>query len=247
MTDLHTHILPGMDDGARSAEESIALLRAQRSQGVRRVALTPHFYPRREGVEDFLCRREKAWSRLQRALDSLGEERGTLPELTLGAEVAWQPGSGRWEDLEKLRIGESGPVLMELPFQPWSGGLLRELYDLICRSEAPVALAHLDRYLGEQKKSAIQEIYAMGVPIQLGADRLLRFWGRREILKLLEQEFPFFLASDCHRTDTRPPCLAQGVQAVAKALGQDAANTLLARSDALFSPVNVKGEQYASK
>ena len=57
MTDLHTHILPGMDDGARSAEESIHLLRLEWEQGVRRVALTPHFYPQREGLEEFLHRR----------------------------------------------------------------------------------------------------------------------------------------------------------------------------------------------
>ena len=42
MTDLHTHILPGMDDGARSAEESLALLRAERDCGVTALVLTPH-------------------------------------------------------------------------------------------------------------------------------------------------------------------------------------------------------------
>lgn len=234
MTDLHTHILPGMDDGARSAEESIALLRAQRDQGVRRVALTPHFYPRQEGVEDFLSRRKRSWETLQRAMDALGGERETLPELTLGAEVAWQ-GGGRWEQLDVLRIGDQGPVLVELPFQNWGGTMLRELYNLICRSEAPVVLAHLDRYLKDQKKEYIREICAMGVPIQLGADRLEGFWSRREMLALLRREFPFFLASDCHNLTTRPPCMGQAAERIEKALGTAAAKKILTRSDALFS------------
>ena len=50
MTDLHTHILPGIDDGAKSIEEALALLRAQANQGVDTVALTPHFYKRRNEV-----------------------------------------------------------------------------------------------------------------------------------------------------------------------------------------------------
>ena len=235
MTDLHTHILPGMDDGARSAEESIALLCTQRDQGVRRVALTPHFYPRQEGVEDFLSRRRRAWEKLQRAMEDLGQERDTLPVLTLGAEVAWHPGSGRWDEMERLRIGTQGPVLIELPFQNWGGTMLRELYDLICRSEAPVILAHLDRYMKTQKKEHIREICSMGIPIQLGADRLEGFWSRREMLALLRRELPFFLASDCHNGSSRPPCMAQAAGHVEKALGRETAEKILARSDALFS------------
>ena len=57
MTDLHTHILPGMDDGAKDAQMSIAMLRAQRDQGVDTVVLSPHFYGDREDVDRFLRRR----------------------------------------------------------------------------------------------------------------------------------------------------------------------------------------------
>lgn len=237
MTDLHTHILPGMDDGARSAEESIAMLRAQRDQGVRQVALTPHFYRERERVETFLKRREKAWKRLEEAVHALPEaEQGSLPALALGAEVAWQPNTGRWEELEAFRIGEKGPVLLELPFGSWSGAMLRQLYDLICRSRATVVLAHLERYIKGQKKEYIRELYAMGVPIQLGADRLCGgFWERREVLSLLKEERPFLLASDCHNLTSRPPCMGKGMAAVEKALGKERAGKLLDRSEDLFS------------
>ena len=57
MTDLHTHILPGMDDGAVSVETSLEMLRMERDQGVDAVVLTPHFYRDRERPEQFLARR----------------------------------------------------------------------------------------------------------------------------------------------------------------------------------------------
>ena len=53
MTDLHTHILPGVDDGAKNLDMSLALLRAQRADGVTRIALTPHFRFE-QTIEEFL-------------------------------------------------------------------------------------------------------------------------------------------------------------------------------------------------
>jgi protein-tyrosine phosphatase len=54
ISDFHTHILPAMDDGSASVEESIALLELEAAQGVERVVLTPHFYPMRESPAEFL-------------------------------------------------------------------------------------------------------------------------------------------------------------------------------------------------
>ena len=53
MIDLHTHILPGMDDGAKDTATSLQMLRMERDQGVDTVVLTPHYYRHRESAEDF--------------------------------------------------------------------------------------------------------------------------------------------------------------------------------------------------
>ena len=63
MVDFHTHILPKMDDGSRSSEESVAMLRMLAEQGIKRVVLTPHYYPEAESPEDCLRRRESVNSR----------------------------------------------------------------------------------------------------------------------------------------------------------------------------------------
>ena len=70
MTDLHTHILPGIDDGARSVEESLAMLRMERGQGVDTVVLTPHFYRDRENPKRFLRRRKESAAALAQASET---------------------------------------------------------------------------------------------------------------------------------------------------------------------------------
>ena len=63
--DFHSHILPGIDDGSRSVEESIALLQKEAEQGISHVVATPHFYPQLDTPERFLKRRAEAEAALR--------------------------------------------------------------------------------------------------------------------------------------------------------------------------------------
>ena len=89
MIDLHSHILPGMDDGSKNPEESAALLRMLQQQGVTTLAATPHFYAR-ETPEAFLKRRQEAVAKLPIMEDG--------PRMLLGAEVAYFSGMGNCEE-----------------------------------------------------------------------------------------------------------------------------------------------------
>ena len=71
MIDFHTHILPGIDDGSRDTEMSLAMLEAEMSQGVNTVVLTPHFYAHRRSIGHFLEKRQHALEKLQQALEKL--------------------------------------------------------------------------------------------------------------------------------------------------------------------------------
>ena len=81
MIDLHTHILPNVDDGSSSLEESLALLRMLASQGVTLTAATPHFYATSDTPEQFFRRREAAWKQLSGAMES------GMPCVLLGADL----------------------------------------------------------------------------------------------------------------------------------------------------------------
>jgi len=228
MTDLHTHILPGMDDGARDAAESLALLRMEREQGVTTVALTPHFYRDRENPRHFLQRREKAVLELGRALLELpGEERNSLPDLLIGAEVAFAPNMTDWEELPDLCIGRTKNLLLEMPFTPWTERMIDQIYDLISRTGITPVIAHLERYLAAQRPELVREVLSLGVPVQVTGDVLTSWRTRRTALRLLEGRGERLIASDCHRTDTRPPVMKAALDVVSKKLGQPRAAALL--------------------
>ena len=80
VVDFHSHILPRIDDGSQSVEESLSMLRLAAEQGIREIVLTPHFYPRYETPEQFLQKRELAEAQLREAM----AEHTDLPELLVG-------------------------------------------------------------------------------------------------------------------------------------------------------------------
>lgn len=234
MTDLHTHILPGMDDGAKTVEESLAMLRMEREQGVDTVVLTPHFYRDRENPKHFLQRREKAVAALERGILALPEkERAGLPRLLTGAEVAWAPNLSDWEELPRLCLGGTSNLLLELPFSPWTDRMIDQIYDLMSRTGVTPVIAHLERYLKLQRGERIREVLDLGVPVQVSGDALLRVMGRSGALKLLKNRQAHLLASDCHNCDRRAPTLAAAVSVARRKLGDERAEALLRCADEL--------------
>ena len=164
MTDLHTHILPGMDDGAKTPEESLQMLRMERDQGVDTVVLTPHFYRDRERPEQFLARRRASAEALRDALMALPEEEiRTMPRLILGAEVAWVPNLPDMPELSRMCMGRSKYLLLELPFSAWSDPLFRQLRELMDRTGVTPVIAHVERYACLFHGKALQRIRSRSV------------------------------------------------------------------------------------
>ena len=123
MVDFHTHILPGMDDGAATVADSLAMLERLRDQGVDTVCLTSHFLKEEPSVEDFLRRRAVAWDALRAALPE------KHPRLLLGAEVQYRPGLDKMPGLHRLCLQHTNVLLLEMLFHPWS----REEIDTVFR------------------------------------------------------------------------------------------------------------------
>lgn len=234
MTDLHTHILPGMDDGSPDVDTSMAMLRMEAEQGVDTVVLTPHFYRDRERPEHFLERRWKSALQLAEELKALpAGERNKLPHILLGAEVAWVPNLPNLVDLKQFRIGKSGYFLLELPFAPWDDSMINQIYDLMGHTGMIPIIAHLERYIKSQKPEHIEDVLSLGVPIQVSADELCRPFSRG--MKLLRKGQAHLVASDCHNTDRRPPDLKQGMETVKRKLGDRQAASLNRRADKLLA------------
>lgn len=222
MTDLHTHILPGIDDGARDTKVSLAMLRQQREQGVDRVVLTPHFYRDRERPAWFLDRRKKAMEELELAIQNLPDEKQReLPDLVLGAEVAWAPNLSDWDELPQMCIGNTRNMLLELPFTPWNGHMIDQLYDIPGRTGLSPVIAHLERYMNCQRPEYIREILALGFPVQVSAQPLLHPLSRGKVLKMLQRGQAHLIASDCHNLTERLPNLGTAMAVVERKAGTE--------------------------
>ena len=142
MMDFHSHVLPGMDDGSRSVEESIGMLHQMAVQGVNRVAATSHFYAFQESPESFLSRRAEAAACLKEAME---REEG-LPEIHLGAEVRYYEGMSRTEALHEMVIEGTRLLLLEMPFTAWNERMLYEVRELEDNLRCTVLIAHIERY-----------------------------------------------------------------------------------------------------
>ena len=203
--DVHAHILPGMDDGSGSVEESLTLLRSSAAQGVGRMAATPHFDPQELGPKAFLARREAAAESLRAAWEP------GLPELLLGAEVSYFEGVSRTAELDALRIEGSELLLLEMPFRAWPERLVREVADINRRQGLTVLLAHVERYLWYQKPEAWDTLLQAGILCQCNAGFFLDLRTRRRALRLLKEGKVHFLASDCHNPRSQPPRLGEAL------------------------------------
>lgn len=203
--DIHGHFLPGMDDGCKTAEESLEVLRQAARQGVGVMFATPHYYPV-ESIETFLKRRAASAERLKQAMESRPEE--AFPKICLGAEVALRPGISADPMLEKLCLGGSRYLLAELPWRGWGSDILRELRNISAICGITPVLAHLERYVSMAGWHAVEQVLGLDVLVQVNAGSFLRFADRQAVKKILRRGGIHFLGSDCHNLTTRKPNMA---------------------------------------
>ncbi|MCD8085017.1 MAG: hypothetical protein LUF28_01565 [Clostridiales bacterium] len=201
--DLHSHVLPGMDDGYRSCESAAEALRRSAEQGVAGMMATSHYYPK-ETVGRFLERREHAFQELEAFLT---KEDIPAPELCLGAEVAYHSGLVYEERLEELCLGASRYLLLEMPFTRWTPDVLRDVQAMrSVRGIVPI-IAHVERYWQMQDKRIMADLLDMDVLIQMNAEAFLTRQTRRMARKLLKEGTVQVMGSDTHSLDRRPPNL----------------------------------------
>jgi protein-tyrosine phosphatase len=208
--DLHCHVLPGIDDGPASIEDSLALARASVTAGVDTLVATPHVsshYPNDvETISDSLAE-------LSARLQEEGIELGLLP----GAEIAithlaeLEP-----TELEGLGLGGGPWLLLEPPFGTHAIGLEAIVRDLL--RERRILLAHPERCPAfHRDPEMLARLVHDGARVSLTAGSLVGRFGadvRRFALSLLEQRLVHNVASDTHDEERRPPGIAAELERV---------------------------------
>ena len=216
--DFHTHILPGVDDGSHSIQESLTMLEECERMGIHSVVMTPHFYPDRDRPERFFPKRQKAYDAL---LSACGDA-GTL-ELTLGAEVYYFPHMSSSDILPKLTIGDSRYLLVEMPMCRWTDQMYRELEQIWEKQGLIPIVAHVERYFTQfTSRWVLNRLSELPVLIQANGSFFLRKSTSRSALRMLDRGQIHLLGSDCHNPSERPPNLGQVRDLIRLKLGNEA-------------------------
>ncbi|WP_207916076.1 tyrosine-protein phosphatase [Aquabacter spiritensis] len=227
MIDLHSHILPGVDDGAADLSTAVAMARAYVADGVTTVACTPHILPGLYNNSGPAIR--DAVRSLQSTLDSEG-----LPlQLLSGADNHIVPDfaaglrSGRL-----LALGDSHYVLVEPPHHVAPQRLPEFFFELLVAGYTPI-LTHPERLSWiETQYETIRSLIRSGVWMQVTAGSLAgafgrsaRYWAER----MLDEGGVHILATDAHDVQRRPPDLSRGRELAARRVGDEEASLLVSR------------------
>lgn len=240
MIDIHCHILPGVDDGARHLEEAVQMARIAEKQGVTGIVATPHFM--KGGFSPSVESVSRACSLLQDALREVGVSVDIYP----GMEVYLCPQLD-----EMVRLGETATLnqggrylLVELPFDSVPLYCEQVLFSLLVDGVTPV-LAHPERY-DSLPIDTLARWIEQGLVVQVNSGSFTGFFGQRvqrKAERLLLSNLVHLVASDAHSAGRRSPMLTAARQQVATLAGADMARELFSLNPQKI----VSGEQIIVK
>jgi protein-tyrosine phosphatase len=219
MIDFHSHILPGVDDGSRDIEESIAMIKEAKKAGFDKIILTSHY------IEDYykssVAERKEILEKLKKRV---AEEKIDI-ELCLGNELFITSNV-----LDLLKKGEictqcfSRYVLFELPFNNKPLNVLEVINNIKRQGMIPV-LAHPERYSYFYKNpEEYNELSQEGVLFQVNFGSLLGQYGSRaEIIAryLIECNMVYFFGSDVHRPNSIYPRIHEAIDIIEDLIGKE--------------------------
>src|SRR4051794_21368002 len=211
MIDLHVHVLPGVDDGARTLEDSLAMAREAAADGVRVLAATPHVradYPTRP-------------DELERLVDELRAavvREGIGVDVVRGAELALAETDRLADgDLRRLALGGGDTLLVEFPYRGWPLELETQLFALHTRGFRTL-LAHPERNAEvAARPERLRQAVEAGTLVQVTAaslDGRLGEPAQRTARRLLDRGLVHVLATDAHAPDGRRSRPGSGAEAV---------------------------------
>ena len=235
--DIHCHILPGIDDGSRTIEESVELVRQAYAQGFRTFVATSH-YSRRHDNPDI----EGLAGDVRAAVQAVMPDVEVYP----GHETSWHEElPDRIRSGQARRLAGSSYVLCEFSLSAPYNEIVRGLRSISETGCTPV-LAHFERYAALRQEDRVSDIKRLGIVMQMNYEVLAggglfdanQKWCRQQVLRGITD----LLGTDMHRTDFRPPDTTEAVKWLKKKLSYDHFD-VLTRRNALHIIRNEETEQ----
>lgn len=219
--DIHTHILPAVDDGAGSMAEALEMIQAAWENGTRTIFLTPHYRAKFK---------QNTPQQLREAFDALSHAAGEkYPglRLCLGNEACFETDAPeRLKAGRILTLQDSRYVLLEFSGRTPRSQILTGVSETVRYGYVPI-IAHAERYDAfYSDPDLVYEVLDMGALIQLNAQSVMGKLGlkvKRFCHRLLKEQLVHFIASDAHDCAKRPPLLRDCFLRVHKKYGEQLA------------------------
>ena len=229
MIDVHAHILPGIDDGPSTVEESVRMCRMAVEDGIATIIATPHMLK-----DIYPVSRQDIMGKVDSLNAVLRDEDIDLTVLP-GAEVALSPDFvDRLFNGDLLTVNDSGGhVFIELTEYFPEQAIEGMLQTMVDSGIIPI-ISHPERNASFQKNLGLLERFiALGAMSQVTASSITGGWGKpvqRCVTKILKRDMTHFIATDAHSPKWRPPILSEAVQKTARIIGKKRAQKLVSGS-----------------
>ncbi len=223
--DMHCHILPGVDDGSKDLNTSIAMLDYAYDEGIRAIILTPHYHG------GFVETERAVIDETFEELKAHNNERHPDLKLFIGNEIYYYPSVPEWIDEGRVHtLADSNYVLLEFSPQVRKRELAEAVQNL-CNSGFYPVLAHVERYDCLVKEpSFVGELIDGGAYIQVNSATVTGEGGMRIkhfFKRLLREEWIHFIGTDAHSMGSRKPYMEECAQYLIKKCGDEYAAELL--------------------
>ncbi len=215
--DIHTHIAFGLDDGAKSIENTIEMIKTAKADGTDYICMTPHFHTAyyKYSAEQ----RNASFEQIKNSVDDV--------YIFFGNELHYSPQMMEWlKKGECLTINNSKYVLIDFYETEEKEVIFDALHNLLSGGYKPI-LAHTERY-GLNIKDVMQ-LKESGIIIQVNAMSVFGQWGfnaKRRSRAILKRGLADLVCSDAHNMTKRPPTLKKTYEWVAKKTEQSYADDL---------------------
>ena len=230
--DLHTHVLPKMDDGSHGTVMSVEMLKRMKAMGITVVCGTSHYYRSEESIDSFCERRSASYERLT---DACEKEEAELPRVIPGAEVAFFHGISEEEKLDRLCYDGTNTILLEMPFTDWTSYNVEEVKSLVLDRRMKVILAHVERFtFSKTNREALRHLSELNLWFQVNGENFTSFFGKKNGFNHLMMSSRHLLGSDAHNLDKRPPNLDAARSYVGKKLGREELERMDAEAEKLI-------------
>lgn len=216
MLDFHTHLLPAVDDGSRTPAESSELMTALNDLGFDGVVLTPHFYPYKEAMHDFVKRRDEAFS----AFEKTGSEKMTL---YTGCECFLHEYLFHAEDISPLCLAGTPYLMIELSYRREDGENMLKMTDkLVSAYNVTPVLAHIERYPYIMKDERfLLKFIELGCLAQTNLKSFSDFFLKKKLADYLNKGYINFLGTDTHRLPFDFKAHTKAAEYLAKCFGPE--------------------------